>query len=234
MSTYDFSTQQGTPIQVSLTLASANTAFDSYRAEFSPTSNFKTITLTKSNLVSGADYIALPLSSSEVDTLKDCQFRLFGTTAGIDYQIFSGGVNYKKAEFASAGGGIKITPNGDGFTVEIDPDTFPSNLLAAPAAPATPAPPVFIRRFIHVLTTTPALTFDVPVTWNNGFLDSSYNIDVSVLDLTADTQLCSIINWVERGDGTGGTATIQQQGNPVLAVGQHIEIWAWSPKWSLF
>lgn len=102
MSTYDFSTQAGTSIQVSLPVDSANTRFDSYRAEFSATRNFTTIALTKSALTSDAHNVMLALTSSDIDTLKDCRFRVIGTKAGVDTELWTGGVDYLPAAVSTA------------------------------------------------------------------------------------------------------------------------------------
>ena len=199
MSTYDFSTQGGTSIEVSLPVNAA--AYDSFRAEFASTRRFESILLTKSGLATSGNNIMLALSSTDIDAIKDAHFRVIGTKNAVDYELWSGGIDY--------------TP-------------------AAPVAVTTTPAPVLIRRYVHVLTAAPGrFAFDVPVAWGNAFLDSEYNVDVTLLDPTADTQACSVSNWVENGDGTGGTVSILP-GYPDLAAGQHIEIWGYSPKFSIF
>lgn len=199
--TYDFTTHGGTSQQVSLPVNAA--AFDSYRAEFSATRHFETITLTKNSLAVSGNNIMLALSSSDIDTIKDAQFRVIGTKSSVDYLIWEGSIDYKPA--------------------------LPTTVTAGPP----PLPPI-IRRYVHVLTAAPGrFGFDVTFTWGNGFIDPEYNVDVTLLDPTADTQACWVENFVERGDGTGGTVTIMP-GHPDLAAGQHIEIWGYSPKLNLF
>lgn len=196
MTTYDFSTQSGASTQVSLPVNVA--AFDSFRAEFSTTRRFTTITLTKSALSTSGNNVMLSLSATDVDTIKDAHFRVIGTKSSVDYTIWEGGIAYTAAA--------------------------PAAVTAVPPVPPT------IRRYVHVITTAPGrFAFDVAVLWGNGFVDSSYNVDVTLLDPTADTQACSVSNWVENGDGSGGTVSILP-GHPDLAIGQHIEIWGYSPK----
>jgi hypothetical protein len=191
MSTYDFSTQGGSSVGVSLPIGPA--IYDSYRVDFAATENFETIALTKT--VTPVDNnVVVSLTSNEVDTIKDAQFRLVATKNSVDNVLWVGGIDY----------------------------------IPARPSTATVTPPT-IRRFVHTLAADPGrFGFDIPVTWSAPFPNSTYNVDAIVLDAIADTQQVQVAGWVENGDGTGGTISLNVIANPSdLAAGQHIEIWGY-------
>lgn len=176
MSTYDFSTKGGTSTQVSIPVNAA--AEDSFRAEFSPTRNFNTISLTKSALTVSGDNVLLSLSSADIDTIKDCCFRIIGTRNSVDVELWSGNIAYTPATPVTTGSAappiIKrfvyrmTTTARFGFPITVTWDTpFPSSTYAT----------------------------------NVTLLDPSASTQGVYVDTGSG-------GWVERGDGTGGTMNV--------------------------
>lgn len=136
MSTYDFSTQGGASVQVSLPVSAASTAFDSYRAEFSATRNFFSVALTKNSLTAGTSYVLLALTSNEVETLQDCRFRVIGTRSSVDYPLFEGGVDYTPAPHVVSSGGTSAVTTQAAYQAPI---AIQNSATIDPAADVTAA-----------------------------------------------------------------------------------------------
>jgi hypothetical protein len=114
MTTFDFSTQKGSSIGVSFPAPRGTTTLT---VEFAATRRFESISLTKT-ATENQGVGLLNLTAAEVDTLRDCSFRVLAnglvfTEGQIDYVVPRNDEPVTKAEFearlAAGGGAAAVT-----------------------------------------------------------------------------------------------------------------------------